>query len=416
MRLAEMIFNRPHLVHPGRAQVMLWALRERLGIADMPEPSHEVSAFFGRAARSGLYRIERDAAIIPVHGTLVNRGGWVGAQSGVTSYEGLAAQVREARDDDAVQRIVLDIDSPGGTVGGLSQLAELIRRTRDAKPVTAVVNDMAASAAYWLAAQADEIVISPTSMVGSIGVIYIHSDFSRALDATGITVTMITAGEHKADGNPYEPLPDDVRGDIQADLDAIWEMFIEAVHSGRPSLSAGSIKAMEARVYTGAAAIKAGLADRIGTLAEVLGIEETTMKKDGKTPEATAKENDADAKAQDAVVEDKCGGQAAEASQQQINADDLRKEGALAERERIHAIFSLDEAKGRTALALTIACKTDASPEDAKDILAAAPLGDDAPGMAKGDALGLELSDASSARGESPDAKWSKVLAKKYGK
>ncbi len=399
MNIAGMIFNRPHLVHPQRAEVMLWALRERLSIR-MEEPRAEASAFFGRPARSGMYRVENGAAIIPLIGTLVNRGAWIGAQSGLVAYEALEAQVREAMADGEVERIVLDIDSPGGMVDGVQALAKVLRRARAEKPLTAVVNDMAASAAYWLAAQADEIVISPTSMLGSIGVIYIHTDMSRALDASGLTVSIITAGERKADGNPYEPLPDSVRADIQAELDSIWEQFIAAVHEGRPQLSPQALCAMQARTYLGEEAIRVGLADRIGTLAEVLGIDEeqTMSKPKSEAPQRKAAET------------------AAETPAEQTNEalEEAERAARLAERERIGAILALEEAKDRHQLAVKLATTTDLSAEQARELLAAAPAENATPAaLEPASPLGLELTAAANAPRKDGKAAWEDFLRRK---
>ena len=399
MNIAGLIFNRPHLVHPQRAEVMLWALREHLSIR-MEEPRVEASAFFGKPARSGLYRVENGAAIIPVIGTLVNRGAWIGAQSGLVAYEALEAQVREALADEEVERIVLDIDSPGGMVDGVQALAKLLRRARTEKPLTAVVNDMAASAAYWLAAQADEIVISPTSILGSIGVIYIHTEMSRALDASGLTVSIITAGEHKADGNPYEPLPDAVRADIQAELDSIWEQFITAVHEGRARLSPQALRAMQARTYLGEEAIRVGLADRIGTLAEVLGIdEEQTM--------TTKKTEAAQRRAAEAAAE-------TPAAPNDEALEEIVRAARLSERERIGAILALEEAKDRHRLAVKLATTTDLSPEQARELLAAAPAEAVTPAVPEpASPLGLELTAAATAPRKDGKAAWEDFLRRK---
>ena len=384
--VAGQIFGRPHYLHPQRAEMIMWSLRERLGL-ELPEPDRQASAFFGQPARSGMYRIENGAAIIPITATLVNRGGWIGAQSGLVSYEGLAAQVREALDDDDVERIVLDIDSPGGMMDGALLLAEQLSDARQQKPLTAVVNDLAASAGYLLAAQADEIVISPTSRVGSIGVIYIHAEYSRALEQSGIGVSIIAAGAHKADGNPYEPLPDDVRADIQRSVDRAWELFIEAVHAGRPSLSPAAMRAMEARVYEGQEAIEAGLADRIGKLEDVI-----MSKKQTEAPAPAAGK---------------------EMKAREITADDYVREAVQAERARIAAILDADEAKGREALARKLALTTGMEPAQAIEVLAAAPRqqakvelmppADDA-------GLGLELATAAPSRKEAAMESWERVL------
>lgn len=401
--LMEMIFGRTHYVHPDRARMILWALRDRLGLPEgaIEQPDRQAAAFFGQPARSGMYRIENGAAIIPIIGTLTNRGGWIGANSGLVAYEALAAQVREAVDDPDVEHIVLDIDSPGGTVAGSQLLAEQIHEARQKKPVVAVVNDMAASAAYLMASQADQIVISPTSMVGSIGVLYIHADFSGQLEKEGVGITIMTAGAHKADGNPYEPLPDEVRADIQQQLDRDWELFIKAVHRGRPSLSPVAIRAMEARVYTGEAAIEAGLADRIGRLEEVLGItrEEISMSEKSKqTPRAAVK-----APAGDGPVMD----------MEQVRREALA-EGRSAERERIGAILTSQEAAGREALARELALTTELTPDQAAKVLSAAPKEAAIPVQPEAASdLGLELVSATATAGKAdPMDRWDTVLKK----
>ncbi len=398
--LSEMIFGRTHYVHPDRAQVILWALRDRLGLPEgaIRKPEKQASAFFGRPASSGMYRIENGMAIIPVIGTLTNRGGWIGASSGVVSYEGLGAQVREALNDPDVERIVLDIDSPGGTVAGSQLLAEQLYLARQRKPLIAVVNDMAASAAYLMASQADEIIISPTSMVGSIGVLYIHADFSGQLEKEGVGITIMTAGAHKADGNPYEPLPDEVQSDIRQQLERDWELFIEAVHRGRPSLSPATIRAMEARLYTGEAAIRAGLADRIGRLEDVLGItrEENIMSEQQKVVKAAAEAPTGDERVADT---------------ERMRHEALI-EGRQQERERIAAILTCSEAAGRTALARELALTTDLSTEQAEKVLAAAPKEMVATAPTVDSELGLELVSAATTAQADPLKRWDAVLKK----
>ena len=141
--------------------------------------------------------------VIEIAGTLVHRGAWIGQSSGLTSYEGIAAQLQAAIADPAIRGIALDIDSFGGEVAGAFDLADRIRAARAQKPVQAFVADHALSAAYVLASQADRITLPRTGAVGSIGVVAMHSDMSGALDQKGIAVTLIHAGARKVDANPY---------------------------------------------------------------------------------------------------------------------------------------------------------------------------------------------------------------------
>ncbi|WP_395663809.1 S49 family peptidase [Aestuariivirga sp.] len=171
LRLSDRLLNTPLLIHPAKAQIILGALSGRIGLEaslfsaedgmDAPDANH----FTGSARRTdgttSMMRTADGIVIIPVLDTLVNRGAWLDSRSGLTSYEGIAAQLRAAGQDPEVRSVLLDISSPGGEAAGMAGLADLIRSVRQTKPVTAFVNDMAASAAYGIASAANEIVISP---------------------------------------------------------------------------------------------------------------------------------------------------------------------------------------------------------------------------------------------------------------
>ncbi len=135
--------------------------------------------------------------------------------SGGTSVQGVARQFRAAMADPDIGRVILDVDSPGGQVGGVEELAREIYQARGQKPVTAIANGLAASAAYWIATAADEFVVTPSGQVGSIGVFGMHQDVSAALEKDGVKVTMVSAGKYKTEGNPFEPLTDEARAAMQ---------------------------------------------------------------------------------------------------------------------------------------------------------------------------------------------------------
>jgi signal peptide peptidase SppA len=203
-------------------------------------------------------------AVIEIAGTLVHRGAWIGQSSGLTSYEGIAAQLQAALADPAVLGIALDIDSFGGEVAGAFDLADRIRAARAKKPVQAFVAEHALSAGYVLASQADRIILPRTGAVGSIGVVALHTDMSGALDQKGIAVTLIHAGIHKIDANPYQPLPDAVHDQMQRELEVVRFLFAETVAAGRGNrLSHATALATEAAVFRGADAVAAGLADEL---------------------------------------------------------------------------------------------------------------------------------------------------------
>jgi signal peptide peptidase SppA len=211
-------------------------------------------------------------AVIPVTGVIEHHSDWMMEMFGGTSVDGLRDMLRGAMADPDVRAIVLDIDSPGGTVAGVPELADEIRAMRGGdKPIVAVANAFAASAAYWLGAQADELVVAPSAQVGSIGVYAMHQDISGMLAQDGIDVTLVSAGPHKVEGNMFEPLTDEARADLQSRVDESYGMFVEAVAAGR-RVPTAQVKADfgGGRMVTAKAAVKAGMADRVGTLDDTL--------------------------------------------------------------------------------------------------------------------------------------------------
>lgn len=268
------LFNRPLLLTPAKARDLVGVLAPRAGLAGRLVDAGQgavvdLDALLPEAmdARDDRkpYPVADGVAVIEVVGTLVAKLGTMDPWSGMTGYDGLIAKLDAATVDPDVRGILLDIESPGGEVhSSLDECVVAIREAAAAKPVWAVCSDYAASAAYWLAAQADYVVVPPTGEVGSVGVVCLHADFSRALDKDGVTVTLIHGGAHKVDGNPYEPLPEDVRANIQRDVDTIWSRFVGAVAEAR-GLAADAVKATEARCFMGQAAVDVGFADAVLT-------------------------------------------------------------------------------------------------------------------------------------------------------
>ncbi len=380
--IADRVLNRPLLLHPDKAELILQVLDGRIGAEPLGQLSPEASRFVGSAVRENgslsSYRVESGVAVIPIVGSLVNRGAWIGASSGLVSYEGIAAQLREAEADPDVKSVLLDIDSGGGEATGMSALASRITALDAVKPVVAFVNDVACSAAYGIASAAREIVVSPTSIVGSIGVLLVHMDYSKQLEAKGIKPTLIHAGANKVDGNAFEPLPQAVRADMQAMVSTFYDGFVELVAQGRAgALTSEQIRATEARTYIGAEAIAIGLADRIASLDEVLA----SMQQSNQAPAtdsvadhqrsgfAMSKPNSAEAPQAQNV--------GATQADHQVALEAARAEGVAAGKAeasaRIKAILQADEAKGREAQAMAMALETEMSAEDAIKVLGVAP-------------------------------------------
>lgn len=279
--VASLVLNRPLLLLPGKLATIAAVLDGRIGIdASELRPGPDASQFVGSAvdadpvtgARTGLpyRRTSAGVAIIPVLGSLVNRGAWIGASSGLTSYEGLNFALNAAASDPRTRSVLLDMDSPGGEAVGCFEAAAAVRQLAARKPVTAVVNGMAASAAYAIASAATRIVTTSSGISGSIGVVMLHADYSGALAKAGVKPTLIFAGAHKVDGNPYEALPESVRESLQAEIETFYSAFVSCVAAGRRNLSAEAIRGTEARTFIGANAVAAGLADQVGTFETAL--------------------------------------------------------------------------------------------------------------------------------------------------
>jgi len=218
-------------------------------------------------------------AVLPLYGVITQRGNMVDAVSGpgMTSTQQFSAALRELVADKSVSQILIDIDSPGGSVYGVCELADEIMAARAQKPVVAIANSLAASAAYWIGCAANEFYVTPGGEVGSIGVWQAHQDFSRALDEAGVTTTLISAGKFKVEGNPYSPLDTEAQSFMQSRVDEYYAAFAKAVSRGRGIPISQVRDGMgQGRVLGAAAALATKMVDGIATVDEVL----TKMQKD----------------------------------------------------------------------------------------------------------------------------------------
>lgn len=246
-----------------------WAL-ERSVLADLINYAQRGEAFTA-AVRQPQPASNRGAiAVIPIHGMIEHRSSFLLDVFGGTSIEDIRSSLRAAVADPQVSSIVLDIDSPGGGVAGVTELAAEIRAARSSKRIVAVANTTAASAAYWLAAQADHVLVTPSGQVGSIGIFAIHAEMSKALEAEGVTVSIIKAGERKTDGNEYEPLSDAARAEMQSRADTYHASFLSDIAKGRRVPPATVATYGDGSVFLAGAALKAGLVDGIGTIDDAL--------------------------------------------------------------------------------------------------------------------------------------------------
>ncbi|MDB5853283.1 MAG: serine peptidase [Herminiimonas sp.] len=270
--LAQRLFNVPLAIAPGKAEVIMAALADRLGIghiarldgsaiAPLMMEDDEGYSDAGRNPRVG-YDVVGGVAIIEVCGTLVQKLGSLRPYSGMSGYDGIRQNFLTAMTDPEVKAIMLDIDSPGGEVSGCFDLVDAIYNARGAKPIWSILNESAYSAAYAIASAADRIIVPRTGGTGSIGVIWMHMDWSKALTGAGFKVTFITYGETKADGRPEIPLSADALARFQSDIDKMGELFVSTVARNR-NIPADAVRDTQAATYLGADGVSQGLADAV---------------------------------------------------------------------------------------------------------------------------------------------------------
>lgn len=373
--IAAMAFNEPLLLEPAYARVFFCALGKEMGAGSLAVPQLDVQldadgmqlavtdymAGGQRPAKS--YQVKNGIAILPVSGTLVHKLGTLRPYSGMTGYDGLTARLQMAVNDPDVRGILLDIDSPGGQAAGAFDCADMIYRLREQKPVWALCNDMACSAAMLLAAACTHRLVTQTAKIGSIGVMMAHTSYEKQLAQEGVDITLIYSGQHKVDGNSIQALPAGVRADFQRRIDEARRMFVDkvAIYTG---LSSEVVMNTEAAVYDGQAGIDAGLADQLINAADAVEVMVSALN------DSVTKEN-------------------------AMTVKNLTVAEAVAqENQRVMGILNCQEAKGREQLAQMLAEQPGMSVEQAKTLLAAAPVaGTDSTGdqiMALPEAKGRE--------------------------
>lgn len=299
------------------------------------------------------FAFSQGVAIIPVHGTLINRFG--SSWGFVTGYNFIKQQTALAGADPDVDLIVYDHNSYGGEAAGCFEAAAAIPKLAGGKPTLAVVDSNCYSASFALACGCDKIAVTPSGGVGSVGVVAMHVDMSKVLEKWGITVTLIHAGAHKVDGNPFEELPASVKADLQQGVDKSYKAFTEHVARGR-GMEVKKVRDTEARIYRADDAMDIGFIDAIATPSEAVLAH---MNEQSGSTTATTKEDAM------AVNEKK--------DQQQPDAAQAAAAARTEERARVAGIMGCEEAKGREDLANHFAMNTDMSVADAQAALKVAP-------------------------------------------
>lgn len=263
--LAARLFNVPLMVRPSYARTIATVMSDRMGPYEV-EGGDKLEIHEKDARKPSL---DKDGVLtVPIVGGLYHRGNDFDAMSGVQSYSGLQNELVTAMENPAVKAILLDIDSPGGEAGGCFSFAETVKTMRQKKPIWAVANSGAASAAYAIGSACSKFYAASDAMVGSIGVVWLHMDHSGMLAKEGLVASYVYAGKHKTDGNPFEPLEGDAKAEIQRLIDDRYQQFVSLVASNRP-MSAEAIQKTEAREYLASEAAELGLIDGVKSYAEV---------------------------------------------------------------------------------------------------------------------------------------------------
>jgi protease-4 len=255
-RLLEVVYTKPWAILPAKhkaIQTVLEAHLERAAFLDtdfLDDDSSDDSAF----------QIVGNTAVIPIEGTILNKASGLEAMCGAFSLEGFKADLKTVAGLPEVKNILLNISSGGGTVTGVPEAADLIGQIAKVKNVYAYTDECIASAAYWLASQANAIFISKSAEVGSIGVYLALLDITGAMAQQGVKLELFKAGKFKAMGIPGAPLSDDERAILQASVDKVYQDFTGYVRSKRPAVSPDS---MQGQMFDSSDALKAGLIDGI---------------------------------------------------------------------------------------------------------------------------------------------------------
>lgn len=390
--LAQRVFNTPLLMHPQKLDAIIAGIGQRL--LGTPEPLTAVAAAAGTELAPEMFTTQRGTrtergwrlvdgvAVVNAMGALVHRTRLDADSTLLIGYNDLAADLEDAMAHPDVHAVLQVYDSPGGEVAGAFEYGQRVLDLRGRKPMVAIADGLAASAAYLGASAADEVVITSTGYAGSVGVVMRHVDLSRALANEGIQVTHIFAGAHKVDGNPYEPLPAAVRADLQADIEGLYSMFVQAVARHR-GMGEQAVRDTRAAVFRGQAAIGAGLADRISTtdalISELSARRARTYPAGGQPAHGNAVSKGAlmsstapEAGNQPAAPAAPAAAAPVAPAQPQAAIDAARAEGAQAERARVGAILGHANAAANPALAQTC-ISAGLTAEQAKGVLDAAP-------------------------------------------
>lgn len=371
--LVSRLSDRPLLLNPRQTQGFIACVQGMIShpkLTDLLERQNgavyagDDDDFWGEGdsfvARYRPYKVTTDGTLqVPVFGALLNRFDWQFGRY-ATGYTYIRKCIERGLQDHRVERIALVIDSPGGEAAGNFELCDFIFDSRGEKSIKSFVSDLALSGGFSIATCGTEIAVARSGETGSVGVVTMHIDYSQALAQRGMKVTFVYAGDHKVDGNPYEPLGEAVKADIQARIDKTYAVFTATVARNR-GMEESAVRETQARTYDAEDSVKVGFADRIGETEDELVAFGSEAEEDGK--QMTGKTDD-NTKAQ---VD------AARAEGKTEGVAEGTAAGVASERARYAAVMGSEEYKGREAQAAEMLASTDLAADSIIGILSKAP-------------------------------------------
>lgn len=262
-QLASLASHHVWLILPEVVATMQLSIRQMLltGKAEIPKA----------ATKEVRPKASGKIAVLPMHGPIMQRSDiWMEVFGG-TSTDNFGAMFDEVMRDSSIKGVIVDIDSPGGTVPGVQELSDKIHAARGQKPVVGIANSMAASAAYWVGSAFDRLYVSPGGNVGSIGVYSMHMDYSKMFDEAGISTTIFQVPKYKAEFSPFAPLSQESKDHEQGEIERIYGDFVSAVARNRNATPSDVRKKFgEGRTVDARKAVELGMADRVATLDQVI--------------------------------------------------------------------------------------------------------------------------------------------------
>lgn len=373
---AQRFNEQPVLLSPDAVAQMEYLVRDSALQEQDGVPFDEMCAAaygFGVTDRTKPFVFSNGIAFIPVQGVLLHKYNY--SWEGATGYDYIRSRFDAAISDPAVEGIVFDVNSPGGQVAGNFELSEHIFKNRKAKKMMALVDVACYSGAYSLSSAVGRIIATPSGGAGSIGVVMMHVSYKRAMEQFGIDVNLIYAGKHKVDGSPYKELDDSARARFQASVDRSYNEFVTLVARNR-SLESDAVVATQALTYDAKEAKRVGLIDAvqepISALAAFRKELSGSTNPTGGNAMSTATKPEAPTNASTDTAEEKTPVTTATTPAAAAAAAPAAPE--VNQKDRISSILKCDEATERREMAEHIAFNTDMGVDDAKAMLAAAPV------------------------------------------